>query len=516
MFSVFYSAAINGIDGIIVNVESSGIGSPQPRLDIIGLPDAAVKEAAGRVRSAARSSALTLKKGLLTVNLAPADIKKEGSSYDLPILLSLIEHPAFTKMDFSKKCFVGELSLSGELRPVSGALPMAIAARDAGFAELFLPAANALEASAAVGIKVFPADNARQVFDHLLGGKPINSINFDQNSFLAASQSCALDYSEVKGQESAKKALEIAAAGNHNILLIGPPGSGKSMLASRLPGIMPPMTIDEAIESSKIHSIAEQTAELKPLLTHRPFRAPHHTLSHIALTGGGSYPKPGEISLANNGVLFLDEFPEFDKRSREVLRQPIENREVVITRVNGTVTYPASFLLVCAMNPCKCGYFGHPTKECVCSVNTRKAYISKLSGPILDRIDLQVEVGALEFEEIDTTASSESSYDIKKRVCAARQFALSRFDGDTLSNGNRLTANALMQPKHIRKYCITDQKGKELMYAAFNRLNLSARGYDKVLKVARTIADFDGSDLIKAPHIALAVQLRSLDKKYSR
>lgn len=516
MFSVFYSAAINGIDGLIVNVESSGIGSPQPRLDIIGLPDTAVKEAAGRVRSAARSCSLSLKKGLLTVNLAPADIKKEGSSYDLPILLSLINHPSFTKMDFSKKCFIGELSLSGELRPVSGVLPMAIAARDAGFKEIYVPAENALEASAALGIKAFPVENARQVFDHLLGGKPIKPVDFSEQDFFNASQRCTLDFSDVKGQESAKKALEIAAAGNHNILLIGPPGSGKSMLAARLPGIMPPMTLDESIETSKIHSIAELTNDLKPLLTQRPFRAPHHTLSHIALTGGGTYPKPGEISLANNGVLFLDEFPEFDKRSREVLRQPIENREVVITRVTGSVTYPASFLLVCAMNPCKCGYFGHPTKECVCSVNTRKAYISKLSGPILDRIDLQVEVGALEFNELDTAAAGESSAEIRKRVYKAREFALSRFDGDTLSNGKKLTSNALMQPKHIRKYCVTDPSGKELMHAAFNRLNLSARGYDKVLKVARTIADFDKSEIIKAPHIAFAVQLRSLDKKYNR
>lgn len=516
MYSVFYSAAINGIDGLIVNVESSSVGSPQPRLDIIGLPDTAIKEAAGRVRSAARSCSLPLKKGLLTVNLAPADIRKEGSSYDLPILLSLIDHPAFTKLDFSKKCFVGELSLSGELRPISGALPMAIAARDAGFTEIYLPADNALEASAAIGIKAFPVNNARQVFDHLLGGKPIVPVEFPEEEFFKATQTCTLDYADVKGQESAKKALEIAAAGGHNILLIGPPGSGKSMLASRLPGIMPPMTLEESIETSKIHSIASLTADLKPLLTQRPFRAPHHTLSHIALTGGGSYPKPGEISLSNNGVLFLDEFPEFDKRAIEALRQPIENREVTITRVNGSVTYPSSFLLVCAMNPCKCGYFGHPFKECICSVNTRKAYIAKLSGPILDRIDLQVEVGALEFSELETTVAAESSASIRKRVCEAREFALSRFDGDTLSNGKKLTSNALMQPKHIRKYCVTDEAGKELLHAAFNKLSLSARGYDKILKVARTIADFDKSEIIRAPHIALAIQLRSLDKKYGK
>ncbi len=514
MFSVFYSAAIAGIDGLIVNVESSGIGSPMPRLDIIGLPHTAVKEAAGRVRSAARASSLSLKKGVLTVNLAPADIKKEGSSYDLPILLSLIDHPSFTKMDFFKKCFVGELSLSGELRPVNGALPMALAARDAGFKEIYLPSQNALEASAALGISVFPAESVRQVFDHLLGGRPIIPVEFSEEIFFSSTYEYPLDYSDVKGQDSAKKTLEIAAAGGHNVLLIGPPGSGKSMLASRLPGIMPPMTLDESIETSKIHSIAGLSADLKPLLVQRPFRAPHHTLSHIALTGGGSYPKPGEISLANNGVLFLDEFPEFDKRAIGVLRQPIENREVVITRVNGTVSYPASFLLICAMNPCKCGYYGHPIKECVCSANTRKAYIARISGPIIDRIDLQVEVGALEFGELDAKVKAESSAEIRKRVCEARNYAMSRFAGDTLSDGRKLTCNALMQPKHIRKYCVTDDKGRELLHAAFNRLNLSARGYDKVLKVARTIADFDKSEIIMASHIAFAVQLRSLDKNY--
>ena len=514
MFSVFYSAAINGINGLIINVESSSIGSPQPRLDIIGLPDTAIKEAAGRVRSAARSCSLPLKKGLLTVNLAPADIKKEGSSYDLPILLSLINHPAFTRIDFSKKCFIGELSLSGELRSVNGALPMAIAAKNAGIKELYLPADNALEASAALGLKVFPAENAREVFEHLLGGKPLIPVTFSENDFFNSAQTYTLDYADVKGQESAKKALEIAAAGGHNILLIGPPGSGKSMLSSRLPSIMPPLTLDEAIETSKIHSIAGLNSDLKPLLVHRPYRAPHHTLSHIALTGGGSYPKPGEISLANNGVLFLDEFPEFDKRAIEVLRQPIENREVAITRVNGTVTYPASFLLVCAMNPCKCGYYGHPTKECICTSNSRKAYISKISGPILDRIDIQIEVSALGLNELETSVKAESSSEIKNRVCEARNFALSRFEGERCSNGKKLTSNAMMQPKHIRKYCVTDEKAKELLHNAFNRLHLSARGYDKILKVARTIADFEKSELIKAPHIAYAVQLRSLDKKY--
>ena len=512
--STFYSAAIRGIDGQIVTVEATNVLDTTSRLDIIGLPDAAVKESQGRVRSAARALRLTLKRGVLTVNLAPADLRKEGTVYDLPILLSLIDMPGFNRIDFSECCFLGELSLSGELRPVNGVLPMAVAARDAGFKYLFVPAENACEASAATGITVYPVSSAIQVVNHFLSGRQLMPMVFDKRDFFAINKETPLDFADVKGQESAKKALEVAAAGEHNVLLIGPPGSGKSMLASRMPYILPPITLEESIETSKIYSIAGLNSELAPLLSHRPFRAPHHSLSPAALIGGGSNPKPGEISLANNGVLFLDEFPEFDKHSCEVLRQPLEDRHVTITRVNATVDYPCSFMLICAMNPCKCGYYGHPTRACNCTTQSRRSYLSQVSGPILDRMDIQVEVGALEFQELDTTVAAESSTAIRERVCKAREFAMARFDGETLSDGHPLTCNARMQPKHIRKYCAFDEGGREILQMAYDKLALSARGYDRILKVARTIADFDESELIKKDHIALAVQMRSLDRKY--
>ncbi len=512
--SVIYSAAIRGIEGQIVTVESTNVSSPTPRLDIIGLPDTAIKESQGRVRSAARASNLPLKKGLLTVNLAPADIKKEGTVYDLPILLSLLDMPGLDKVDFSECCFLGELSLSGELRPIRGVLPMAVAARDAGFKYLFVPADNASEASAAYGITVYPVKNAVQLVNHFLTRERMVPMRFKKDDFFTITGDTVLDFADVKGQDAAKKALEIAAAGEHNVLLIGPPGTGKSMLASRVPYILPPITLDESIETSKIYSIAGLNHELTPLILHRPFRAPHHSLSPAALIGGGSNPKPGEISLANNGVLFLDEFPEFDKHSCEVLRQPIEDKNVTITRVNATVNYPCNFMMICAMNPCKCGFYGHPTKACTCTPQSRRNYLSMISGPILDRIDIQVEVNALEFSELDTYVVAESSDKIRRRVSRARCFAMSRFDGETLSNGQPLTCNARMQPKHVRKFCIVDEKGRQVLQMAYERLGLSARGYDRILKVARTIADFDESEIIKKEHIALAVQLRSLDRKY--
>ncbi len=512
--STVYSAAISGIEGRIVTVEATSVASNQPRLDIIGLPDAAIKESQGRVRSAARASGLSLKKGALTVNLAPADIRKEGTVFDLPILISLLDLIGLEKVDFSECCFLGELSLSGEVRPIKGVLPMAVAARDAGFKYLFVPAENAMEASAACDITVYPVKNAIQVVNHFLSMQRIIPVKFNKQDFFTATDETMLDFSDVKGQESAKKALEIAAAGEHNVMLIGPPGTGKSMLASRVPFILPPLTLEESIETSKIYSIVGLTENLNPLLYQRPFRAPHHTLSAAALIGGGSNPKPGEISLANNGVLFLDEFPEFDKHSCEVLRQPIEDRCVTIARVNSTVNFPSSFMLICAMNPCKCGYYGHPTKACTCTPQSRRNYLSMISGPILDRIDIQVEVNALDFSELDTTVAAESSEVIRRRVSRARAFAMRRFEDETLPNGSRLTCNARMLPKHVRKYCTFDEGGRKILQLAYEKLGLSARGYDRILKVARTVADFDESEIIKKDHVALAVQLRSLDRKY--
>ncbi len=514
MVGTFYSAALRGIDGLIVTVEANSIPSSEYRLEIIGLPDTAVKEAAARVRNAGRNLNLTMRTGKITVNLAPADIRKEGTIYDLPILLSLLQPEEYRRADFSESVFVGELSLAGTLRPVSGVLPMALAAAQNGFKSFFCPAENAPEASAAPDIRVYPVHDVREILLHFRGTAPIAPLPFTCELSSGDPNGHTPDFSEVKGQETAKKALEIAAAGMHNVMLIGPPGSGKSMLASRLPYILPPLTFEEAVETSKIYSVAGMSAELHPLITHRPFRSPHHTISSAALAGGGTHAQPGEISLAHNGVLFLDEFPEFDPKARETMRQPIEDHKVTIARVSGTATFPCSFMLVCAMNPCPCGYYGHPTKPCTCSPNVRQSYLSRVSGPVLDRIDIQVEVGALEFDDLDTAVAAESSAEVRKRVEKARNFALSRFDGETLSNGTPLTSNAFMEPRHLEKYCVMDSEAKDLLRAAFDNLGLSARGYNRLRKVARTIADFEESDQIRKLHVATAIRMRSLDRKY--
>ena len=514
MVQTYFSAALHGIDGQIVTVEATSIPSSEYRLEIIGLPDTAVKEAAARVRSAGRNLNLAMQTGKITVNLAPADIRKEGTIYDLPILLSLLKPEELRRADFSDAVFVGELSLAGELRPVSGALPMALAAAQNGFRRFFCPAQNALEASSAPGIEVYPVTDVREILLHVLGEEPIIPVTFPGDSFLHHAFTGAPDFSEVKGQDTAKKALEVAAAGMHNALLIGPPGSGKSMLASRLPYILPPLTFEESLETSKIYSVAGLSNQLSPLLSRRPYRSPHHNISSAALAGGGSHVQPGEISLAHNGVLFLDEFPEFDTKARETLRQPIEERSVTISRVAGNATFPCSFMLVCAMNPCPCGYYGHPSKPCTCSPKARQSYLSRVSGPILDRIDIQVEIGALDFADLDTAVAAESSASIRARVEKARSFALSRFDGKKLHNGSPLTANAFMEPQHIETFCVLEPGAKELVRAAFDKLGLSARGYNRLLKVARTVADFEESSLIGKQHIATAIRLRSLDQKY--
>ena len=513
MVGIVYSAALSGVEGIVVTVEAKSYSSQEPKLEIIGLPDAAVKEAAQRVYSAAHSSGVSIKNSLITVNLAPAYIRKEGSAYDLPILLACFFASRENNVDLSDKCFLGELSLTGSLRPVRGVLSMAIAAREAGFKEIFVPVENAPEAAAAGDIKVFPVKNFVELLRHLSGDIELEECFFDVEEFKLSSMCCELDMADVKGQNFAKYALEVAAAGNHNVLMIGPPGTGKSMLASRLSTILPPLSLDEAIETTKIHSVSGLLKPSQALVTSRPFRSPHHSVSAAGLAGGGRVPKPGEISLAHNGVLFLDELPEFDKTAMEILRQPIEEKTVSITRVNGKTDFPCSFMLVAAMNPCKCGYYGHPTKQCTCSVNSRRQYVSKISGPLLDRIDIQVELRPLEFDLLSDKTIGETSADIYQRVMKAKNFAAKRFENISVG-GIKVTSNSMMNGTLVRKFCILDEKGTAVLKRAYETLGLSARGYDRLLKIARTVADFEESEVIGSSHVAMAIQLRTLDRNY--
>lgn len=501
MIAKVRSMGLQGIGGYEVLLEVY-ISNGLPAFDVVGLPDAAVREARERVRAAIKNNGYRFPVSRMTVNLAPADKKKAGTLYDLPMFIGILAADGDIDEPGDDCAFIGELSLSGELRPVYGALPMAIAAARCGVKKLFVPADNAAEAAFADGISVYPVKNVDELLRLMRGEVNIEPAAAPALDTLMEHMP---DFSEVKGQENVKRALEIAAAGGHNILIVGPPGAGKSMMAKRLPGILPDMSRGEMIQSTEIYSVAGLTSREHPIVSMRPFRAPHHTVSAAGLSGGGTSPRPGEISLAHNGVLFLDELPEFRSDVLEVLRQPLEDGEVTVSRVAGTVTYPSRFMLVCAMNPCKCGWYGHPSGRCRCTERDVRRYHSKISGPLLDRIDIIVEVPALDYEELSRRSSAERSADIKKRVNAAREIQRRRFGGDGTM------CNAHIGSREMSEICALDAEGEALMHAAFDSMRLSARSYDRILRVARTIADLDGQKNISAEHIAEAIQYRTYD-----
>lgn len=507
MISSVIGSTTIGVNAFMVTIETH-LEKVLPKVVIVGLPDSAIKEAAERVLAAIKNSFYHFPTQKVTVNLAPADIRKEGSGFDLPIALGILCETGQVKPDMLKDyVFAGELSLDGKLRPVKGILPITIESRKNGFNGIIVPEENAREAAMVEGIDVHPLGTLQEVVEFLDNGGGLEPFRVDLKEIFNVEQRSIVDFADVKGQHEVKRALEVAAAGGHNIIMVGPPGSGKTMLAKRIPTVLPPMTFDEALETTKIHSVAGLLPSNTALVSIRPYRSPHHTISDVALVGGGPNAKPGEISFAHHGVLFLDELPEFKKNALEVMRQPMEDGKVTISRSKITVDYPCNFMLASAMNPCPCGNFGNPNQECQCQPQQIQRYISKISGPLLDRIDIHIQVQAVKYKELSSSEQGEPSSVIRQRVIKARDFQLARFSGK-----KDIFCNADMQSKDIREFCKIDSASEELMKMAITKLGLSARAYDRILKVARTIADLAGDENINSSHISEAIQYRSLDR----
>ncbi len=506
MLAKVLSSAVIGIDAYIVEVEVD-ISFGLPAFTTVGLPEGAVRESKERVKSAVSNSGYVFPDDRITVNLAPADIKKEGTGFDLPIALGILAASKIIPQDaLSDHLIMGELSLDGRIKPVKGSLPMALAARQGGYAGIIVPHDNRKEAAVVEGVDVLPVRTLPEVIDFLRGFTDIAPEKTDVAALFDAPGAYRVDFTDVKGQEHVKRSLETAAAGGHNLIMIGPPGSGKTMLAKRIPTILPPLTFDEALETTKIFSVTGMLGKGRALVTERPYRAPHHTISDAGLIGGGHIPRPGEVSMAHNGVLFLDELPEFKKHVLEVMRQPLEDLKVTISRAASTITYPASFMLISAMNPCPCGFSGDPKHDCTCTPVQIQKYRSKISGPLMDRIDIHVEVPAVPYKDLKGEHGGEASADIRKRVAAARKIQTERF------KSSAIYCNAQMSARHIRKHCVIDAPSSALLETAIDKLGLSARAYNRILKIARTIADLDGAAGIGAAHISEAIQYRSLDR----